>query len=77
MIWGFLIPIHTDKFIILIKNYAFCKIITKFSNIKSLKMNTSANISIKYGLITAILLIVYFLVLKLIRMSQQPLVTIV
>ncbi len=72
MIWGFSIPIHTARFIILFKNYAFCKIITKFSNIKSFKMNTSAKISIKYGLITAILLIVYFLVLKLIGWHNNP-----
>ncbi|MCX7551052.1 DUF4199 domain-containing protein [Xanthomarina sp. F2636L] len=35
-------------------------------------MNTSAKISIKYGFITAILLIAYFLILKLMGMHNNP-----
>ncbi|MCX7547047.1 DUF4199 domain-containing protein [Xanthomarina sp. F1114] len=35
-------------------------------------MNTSAKISIKYGLITAILLIAYFLILKLMGLHTNP-----
>src|SRR5690554_448099 len=35
-------------------------------------MNTSAKISIKYGLITAVLLIAYFLILKLMGLHHNP-----
>ena len=35
-------------------------------------MNTSAKISIKYGLITALALIVYFLILKLLGWHRNP-----
>ncbi|MFL0353422.1 DUF4199 domain-containing protein [Xanthomarina sp. GH4-25] len=35
-------------------------------------MNTSAKISIKYGLITTILLIAYFLILKVIGLHNNP-----